>query len=174
MNIILIGFKSCGKSTVGRRLADRLGMGFTDTDTLIEAQYAALHEERASCRAIYATCGADVMRDLERAALAAAARREHTVIATGGGIVLEAANRAALRATGVCVFLDVPLPVLEARLRDVDSPLFTRHTPAELHAARLPIYREVAHITLSPAPTDEPDHIAAAVSAAVEEYTHGR
>ncbi|MDR2826305.1 MAG: shikimate kinase, partial [Deltaproteobacteria bacterium] len=88
MNIVLIGFKSSGKSTIGAILAQLAGMSFIDTDSLVES----LFDERASiylsCRGIYQKFGADYMRALEAEALKTIEDLDNCVVATGGGVVL--------------------------------------------------------------------------------------
>lgn len=174
MNTVLIGFKSCGKSTVAKHLAALNGMAYTDTDTLIERRFESTHGKWLSCRDIYAQHGAELMRRLESEVFAEAAALEHTVIAPGGGIVLAPENRLLLRATGVCIFLDTPLAVLEQRLAGANSPLFARQGVAEVHAERLPLYAETAHIRIIPAPDYAPVQIARHIMTQLREYAHGR
>src|SRR5215470_5572891 len=97
--IVLMGFMGTGKSEVGRRLAQRLGRAFVDTDQLVE--------ERAGKRvaAIFADDGEPAFRGLERTAVADAAARAGAVIAVGGGAVLDPENVRVLRAAGVLVHL---------------------------------------------------------------------
>ena len=146
MNIILLGFKASGKSTLGRALAQTLGRDFLDTDTLAEEIHAARHPgETLTCRAISRAYGLERLRELE----AEAARRlrdeaRKAVIATGGGIVLGAETMRALSNLGPRVFLDAPLPLLEQRLRTADSPLFAEKSVAELYRERRPLYLRYA------------------------------
>src|SRR5690349_4136616 len=115
--IFLLGPPASGKTTGGRRLAALLGWSFADTDELVAAQAGI------SIPAIFATDGEDRFRDLEAAALADAAERERVVVATGGGAVTRATNRALLRASGWRVALGVAPEVALARLEaDRDGP----------------------------------------------------
>jgi shikimate kinase len=146
MNIVLIGFKSSGKSTIGAILAQLAGMSFIDTDSLVES----LFDERASiylsCRGIYQKFGADYMRTLEAEALKTIEDLDNCVVATGGGVVLQAENVSLLQQAGLTVFLDVPLADLQNRLADNSSPLFRDKSIAQVYAERYPLYVEAAKI----------------------------
>ena len=108
MNIILTGFMGTGKTTVGKRLAKRLGWRFVDVDELIEA-----HAKMPVAR-IFAERGEPVFRRLERRYVNRAARSDQQVIATGGGAFVDAENRARLQAGGVTVCLTArPRVILE-------------------------------------------------------------
>ena len=182
MNVVLIGFKSCGKSTVGQALARLGGQPFVDTDQMLEARFLATEGEACSCREIVTRHGAPTLRRLESEVLASLGDLRDSVIATGGGAVLAPANRALLRAAGLCVFLDTPLAELEQRLRDVDTPLFAAQSLAATHAERLPLYLETAHIRLEPEAGEAPAQIAARIAhqiahrlhAATQENVHGQ
>ena len=167
MNLVLIGFKSCGKSTVGRALAALRGQAFIDTDSLLEDRYAALHGEALSCREILARHGEAALRRLESDVLASLAGMKDSVIATGGGAVLDPANRALLRAAGLCLFLDTSPAELERRLRFVNSPLFATRSLTDIHAERLPLYCETAHLRLELRPGEAPARIAEQIEALI-------
>ncbi len=113
-NYVLIGMPSCGKSTLGKRLANRLNMAFIDTDDLIRARTGK------SIPAIFDEVGEEGFRDIESAVIRDLESTQHTVIATGGGAILREENRTALRANGMLLFLDRPL---EALITTADRPL---------------------------------------------------
>ena len=140
MIVYLVGMPGSGKSTVGRELAGRFGVPFVDLDAEIERQ-AGMRVSQ-----IFSERGEPGFRALEAAALLAASGSDPAVVACGGGVVLEPANRIALRNTGICVYLDVPLHQLEQRVRPAaDRPLIRE--PGDLQrllAAREPLYREFA------------------------------
>jgi shikimate kinase len=144
MNIILIGFKSSGKSTIGALLARLSGKGFIDTDYLVES----LFDERASiylsCRGIYQKFGAAYMRELETDALKTLSELKNCVVATGGGVVLQEENVPLLQKAGLTVFLDVPLEALQKRLAGSASPLFREKSVAQVYAERYPLYAAAA------------------------------
>jgi shikimate kinase len=138
--VYLVGMPGSGKSTVGRELAGRLGVPFVDLDDEIERR------EGRSVPEIFAADGEAGFRALEAHELLRASGRDPSVVACGGGVVLESANRITLRNTGICVFLSVPIETLRARVRPaVDRPLIHKEGDLErLLSAREPLYREFA------------------------------
>lgn len=161
MNVILIGFKASGKSTVGKALARVTNRKFIDCDDLTERLYREMHGKQLSCREIYHACGEEVMRHLEAEALRQLPAMTDMVIATGGGVVLRPENVSLLRKAGFCVFLDTPLSVLEQRLlAHTGSPLFRDRSIAVLHTERRPLYMAAAHTRLDVAPDAAPETLA--------------
>ena len=140
MIVYLVGMPGSGKSTVGEELAGRLGVPFVDLDVEIARR------EGRSITEIFEADGEAGFRALEAKELLDASTHDPAVIACGGGVVLEPANRITLRNTGTCVFLDVPLDVLESRVRpDADRPLIRAAGDLErILAEREPLYREFA------------------------------
>jgi shikimate kinase len=138
--VYLVGMPGSGKSTVGREVAGRLGVPFLDLDEEIERRSGSTVAE------IFASDGEASFRALEARALVEASRHDPSVVACGGGVVLEAANRITLRNTGTCVYLDVPLGVLQLRVEPAaDRPLIRAEGDLErLLAEREPLYREFA------------------------------
>ena len=164
MNIVLIGFKACGKSAVGARLAALSGRLFLDLDTLMEDLSCRLQGPRLSCRELYARFGDSFFRDRETEALRALPRLDNTVLATGGGVVLRAENIPLLHAAGLCVFLDVSLPVLEKRLRgQADSPLFRERKIAAVYEERRPLYLAAARVRFGARGDETADALARAL-----------
>jgi shikimate kinase len=138
--VYLVGMPGSGKSTVGVELAGRLGVPFIDLDVEIErAQGRTITD-------IFDAEGEPGFRAVEAQALVAASTNDPAVIACGGGVVLEPANRITLRSTGTCVFLDVPLEILEARVQpDAERPLIRAQGDLpRLLEQRGPLYREFA------------------------------
>ena len=158
MIVYLVGMPGSGKSTVGRVLADRLGVPFVDLDDEIVAA------EGRSVTEIFSQEGEARFRELEAASLVRVAGAfDPSVVGCGGGVVLEPANRVTLRATGVTVFLDVPLAQLKARVKPAaDRPLIHEEGDLErLLAVREPLYREfAAHVVDG---SGGPDAVAAAI-----------
>jgi shikimate kinase len=138
--VYLVGMPGAGKSTVGRELAGRLGVPFVDLDDEIE------RETGTTVARIFREEGEAAFRTLEAAALVKASMDDPSVVACGGGIVLEPANRITLRNTGTVVYLDVPLEDLRRRVPpDADRPLIRREGDLErLLESRGPLYREFA------------------------------
>ncbi|MEX2558873.1 MAG: shikimate kinase [Pirellulales bacterium] len=151
MNIVLIGYRGSGKSTVARELAGRLGWPWLDADHQIE--------ERAgkSIAAIFADEGEQRFRDLESSLLAELVERDKTVLAVGGGAVLRPANRALLRSAGKVVWLQADAATMLARIEAdlANAQRRPRLTSAggeaevvELLAQRAPLYRECADLAI--------------------------
>lgn len=90
-NIALIGYMGTGKTTIGKRLARRLGLSFVDTDAYIEKQ------QGKSISRIFEQEGEPAFRRMEESVLAALAEEENLLISTGGGIVLSEQNRKLLK-----------------------------------------------------------------------------
>lgn len=147
-HLILVGMMGSGKSTVGERLAARLGRPLVDTDELVVATAGRSIPE------LFADVGESGFRALERVAVAdACAAADPVVIACGGGAVLDPDNRRALAAAGVVVWLRATPAQLAARVGDGDGrPLLTGETPLgtleRLATLRAPSYEGVADIVV--------------------------
>lgn len=140
-NIFLTGFMGAGKSTVGRRLARRLGYRFADLDQLIVAR------EGRSIPEIFAAQGEPYFRDCETAVLAEQKAAECTVFATGGGVVGREENRRLMKQTGRVVYLRAGWQTLERRLsrgsgRPLADPTSGWEPIRRLWESRLPWYEE--------------------------------
>ena len=140
MIVYLVGMPGAGKSVVGQELAGRLGVPFVDLDAEIERETAM------SVGEIFASEGEAAFRAREAAALVQAGMHDPSVVACGGGVVLEPANRITLRNTGVAVFLDVPIEQLRERVQPAaERPLIREAGDLErLLESREPLYREFA------------------------------
>lgn len=146
-NIFLVGMMGSGKTTVGRALAQRLKLPFVDTDRIL------VERTGVPVATIFEIEGESGFRRRESTVLAELASGDDQVIATGGGAVLAAENRAVLRAGGTVVYLRARLDHLWERTRhDASRPLLAtadpRATLAALLEARDPLYREVAHVVV--------------------------
>lgn len=146
----MIGLMGAGKTTVGRSLAQRLGLQFVDSDHEIEK------EQGCSVAALFARDGEAGFRDMEARMIDSLTRREGIVLATGGGAVLRAENRKALHERGTVVYLRATPDDLAHRLRhDRSRPLLQRGDVRtrlhELFRARDPLYRETAHFVIDTA-----------------------
>lgn len=141
VNIALIGFMGTGKSSVGRLVADALRFTFLDTDTVIEARAGKPITE------IFAQDGEPAFRQMEAKLVEELARRERTVIATGGGLPVNPANMASLKthALVVCLWAS-PEKIYERVKHQTHRPLLNVPDPLErirsLLAAREPFYRQ--------------------------------
>jgi shikimate kinase len=145
--LFLVGMMGAGKTTVGRRLARRLDRPFVDADRELEARLGV------PIPTIFELEGEAGFRRREAAIIDELTRREPIVLATGGGAVLDPANRAALRERGRVVYLRASVGDLWHRLRrDKVRPLLRAPDPRarieELVRLRDPLYREVAHLVV--------------------------
>ena len=148
-NLFFVGTMGAGKTTIGRRVADFLGLPFLDLDHEIEVHTGA------TVALIFELEGESGFRQREHAVLAELAAREGIVLATGGGAVLSGENRRLLRERGFVVYLETTLDDQLARLaRDRKRPLLAapdrRERLEQLAAIRAPLYREVADFTVPP------------------------
>lgn len=109
-HLYLTGYRGSGKSSVGRRLAERLDRAWIDLDERIESRSGR------SIREIFASGGEGEFRQLEEAALTAVAAGPPAVISLGGGAVLRPGNRQLIRRTGLCVWLQVDAETVLQRL----------------------------------------------------------
>ncbi len=125
-NIALTGFMGTGKTTVGRRLAERLGYAFVDTDDLVEEANGPIAE-------IFASAGEAAFRALETAAVESLDERSGLVVATGGGLVTNDVSARHLESTATVVTLTAPPDVILERVgADGDTrPLLAGPDPAE-------------------------------------------
>jgi shikimate kinase len=139
--LVMVGMMGAGKSSVGRRLANRLGMAFVDADSEIEIAANATIPE------IFERHGEAYFRDGERRVIARLLDGPPQVLATGGGAFMDPRTRALIRERAVSIWLRADLDLLMRRVsRRNDRPLLQvaepRHRLAELMAERNPFYAE--------------------------------
>lgn len=136
-NIVLIGMPGCGKSTLGKILAERLNISFCDTDEyIVEIQGKSIPE-------IFEK-GEEYFRDVETKAIKEICKTYPNVIATGGGIIKRKENISILKENGVIIFIDRPIEDIG---RDVDTetrPLLKEGIEKlyKLYKERYPLYNE--------------------------------
>ncbi|MEM9223448.1 MAG: shikimate kinase [Pseudomonadota bacterium] len=151
-NIVLVGLPGAGKSSVGRRLAARLGVPFTDADAEIEAAAGM------SIADIFAAHGEAAFREGEARVIGRLLREGPQVVATGGGAFMSKETRDAISANGISVWLDASTDVLLSRIvRRSHRPLFHDVDPRakliQLRAERDPVFAQAAiRITSSAGP----------------------
>jgi shikimate kinase len=147
VTLALVGLPGSGKTTVGRVLARRLGLPFTDSDHEIEQRIGC------SIREFFEREGEAPFRDIEEEVIRGLAQRKDCVLATGGGAVLRPANRESLRRAGHVIYLRSTPEELFKRLRhDANRPLLQVADPLgrlrSLYEERDPLYRETAHFVI--------------------------
>jgi shikimate kinase len=153
-SIVLVGMMGAGKSSIGRRLAARLNIPFVDADTEIETA------AQMTIADIFAHQGEDYFRSGEARVIARLLDGGPQVLATGGGAVMNADTRVAIKAKGVSIWLTADVDVLMRRInkRRHERPMLQAEDPAarlrELMVEREPVYalsdltvqsREVPH-----------------------------
>lgn len=143
-NIILIGMMGCGKTTVGELLAMRLKRTLVDTDKLIEAR------EGISVAEIFETQGEGYFRSLEMGVAQALSLRDDLIIACGGGLPLQEGAMAALKQSGVVIWLDRDAGDIFDGEDMSGRPLAQagREAFLERAAQRAPIYEKWADATI--------------------------
>ena len=148
-NVVLIGFMGCGKSTVGRKLANALSYEFLDTDALIEEAYgktiSRMFEEDGE--AFFRDAETELLKKLEQEA-------DGMVLATGGGMPMRKENVDLLKQIGPVVFLFAETETILTRLqKDTGRPLADGEGREQrlraLYESRLPVYEGAADLCLN-------------------------
>jgi shikimate kinase len=147
-SIVLVGMMGAGKSSIGRRLAARLGIPFSDADAEIE-EAAGM-----SIADIFKAHGEPSFRSGEARVIARMLEQGPQVLATGGGAFINPQTRARIHQKGISVWLKAEIDVLSRRLRRRnDRPLLRTADPtatlASLLAARNPVYGESDLVVMS-------------------------
>lgn len=143
-NIILIGFKSAGKTTLGKKIAERMNLHFIDTDDLIAKNN----------REFYLQFGPAAFREIEKEVIRALAEFQNTVIATGGGVILDPENIAILKKLGKLIYLQVEKEELKRRLFIEPLPAILDPENPEasfekMYQERLRLYEQAADFTVA-------------------------
>ena len=136
MNLILFGFKGSGKTTLGQLIAQKVGCSFVDTDDLLENEYSLTPRE------LYNMLGEREFRKREKKVIQSLKELGNTVIAVGGGTVLDPENRELLQKIGKLIYLKASFETICSRLQnqvpsfiDSEDPIrslrreFVRRTP---------------------------------------------
>lgn len=149
MNIILIGFKNCGKTTIGKILAHTLTYQFTDTDTLLEKYYVRHTGLLLPSYKIHQQEGEIQFRELEKEAINTLASAKKTVIATGGGSVLNNDNVTLFKRIGKLIYLNTPYEILlerilQGRLATFLDPKNPEKSFRKMYEDRKDIYESIA------------------------------
>ncbi len=148
-HIILIGFMGAGKTTVGKKLAKKLGVKFVDTDHLIEVRTGKKISD------IFQEQGEAYFRSLETQALRDLSKEtEQMVVAVGGGLPMQPENRPLLKELGTVIFLEAGVDALMRRLKnDTVRPKLQggdlRERISTLMAERKETYLQVADLRIS-------------------------
>lgn len=149
MNIVLIGYRGTGKSTVAELLAKRLGMNVVSTDKMIV--------ERAgkSIPEIVASSGWDYFRDLEAEVIKQVSQLDNVIVDAGGGVIIRDANTQNLKKNGIVFWLTASVPTIAKRIKaDTQRPSLTGAKSfveeiEEVLAQRIPLYRSASDYEIS-------------------------
>lgn len=139
--LVLVGLMGAGKTSIGRRLADKMGLSFVDADHEIEAAAGKTIAD------IFAEHGEAYFREGERKVIARLMENGEQVLATGGGAYINPETRERIKAGGICVWLKADLDLLMKRvLKRNDRPLLRAADPAavmkKLIDERYPVYAQ--------------------------------
>ncbi|HUN79877.1 MAG TPA: shikimate kinase [Phycisphaerae bacterium] len=165
MNIVLIGHRGSGKSTVGQLAAKRLGWRFTDTDQMI------MEEKGKTIKELFDQLGEQGFRRIERKVLESLRKAKNRVISVGGGAITDPDNCSLLKRIGRVVWLRAPASILWARI--CQDPHSAKTRPdltaagglAEIEKVlqeREPIYEGLAHQTIDTM-TMDPEEVAVTI-----------
>ena len=145
MNLLLVGMMGVGKTTIGRKLATRLGYHFIDMDEQIES------DQNCNISEIFTHQGEEFFRHLETNLLERLLHVQNTVIATGGGVVVAEGNLDLMKRIGTIIYLKTSIEDIKERVnRTLHRPLLQTENPEErihmLLQQRTPLYEQADQI----------------------------
>jgi len=143
-NVVLIGMPGAGKSTIGVLLAKTINYRFIDTDLIIQRKYGKLLKD------IIAERGMEEFLSIEEEEIIGL-NTSQSVIATGGSIVLKENAMAHLKRIGIVIYLKVPYPELEKRIKNITARgivMKKNQTLYDVYEERTPLYEKFADITI--------------------------
>ncbi len=161
MNIVLVGIKHAGKSSIGEAIAEEHDLLFVDSDELIEANYMLVNGEKLSCREIFHKVGRENFRRLEAEAIKQLIEStneddQSRVISVGGGVADNPGVTAEmLKQLGLVVFINIDIAVawerviangIPAYLKEVEDP---EKVFAEMSQERIRFYQDNADLTVN-------------------------
>lgn len=166
MNLILFGFKGCGKTHFGKLLAQKMHRRFIDTDDLIVEFFAKKTGQHTLVREIYIQLGSASFRSLEKEVLHSLKTMKNTIIALGGGAVLDQENVELLQKIGCLVYLSTSAQTLQKRVLQHQTPAFLderdpKASFLEMYQERRPLYESVPAAKIDCEALDEAGILAA-------------
>ena len=143
-NIVLIGMSGCGKTTIGKMLADKLEMSFYDTDELIEIK------QNKKIKDIFSESGEAFFRELETEAAKETSKLENAVISTGGGMILKPENMNFLKQNSLTVYLKRTTASINKTMDASGRPLLANGVDKlyEMEKIRSPLYEKYADLVV--------------------------
>lgn len=147
MNIVLTGLISCGKTSVGKKLAPKINYHFIDTDDVISEIHHKEKREKQSVQEIYKNYGESYLRDIEKRAIEEITSKDNCVIATGGGTIENQKNAEILKQNSRIIFLDCSLDILVKRIkkqhpRPIFKGLNTIEVLNKMSKKRMPLFKQ--------------------------------
>ncbi len=151
MNVVLIGYRCSGKTSIGRLIAHKLGRRFVDTDDLI------IKRSGSSISEMVNKSGWQYFRDMEKAVIEEISTEDNLIIATGGGSVTIESNMENLKSNGFIVWLDADIDTLKKRLKGDDTspesrPSLTGNDPVDetfgVMEKRRPLYMKACNLKI--------------------------
>lgn len=124
MNLFLFGFKKCGKTYYGMKVAQKLHMDFLESNHLVEELYAAKHHDFLSYQAIVKKHGFPFFHQLEDHAVSKLLQKKNCIVSLGGGIVLNPENVSRLSQVGTLIYIETPKKILKERILSSDIPAY--------------------------------------------------
>lgn len=162
--VFLCGFMGCGKSTIGKELANILGFSFLDMDDYIEKR------QDMTIPQMFDELGEEFFRAAETVAVGELSRRKGTVIACGGGAMLREINSAIANKSGRVVYIDIDFESCYQRISgDSNRPIVMKNTKEqlnEIYNSRAPLYNK--HSDFSVDGNGTPKEIAERIAAAID------
>ncbi|MFW5774954.1 MAG: shikimate kinase [Chitinivibrionales bacterium] len=152
-HIVLIGFASCGKTTIGRILASLLKRPFIDLDRRVEQLYENRYGVKKRCRQIFIDKGEKAFGELERDALIEMQSHEPAVLATGGGAPLREGNDLILNRMGAIIYLEAEPQIILQRMERKGIPAWLRDDPTvdgvrKVYRSRDTVYSRIADVRI--------------------------
>ncbi len=153
MNWIFFGFKNCGKTTLAKRIAKTLHRPFVDTDRCVEQLHYAQTGVQRTCRQIFSLIGQEEFRKLETQVLEELKTAQNTLIALGGGYILDPNRASALAELGQLVYLKASKSTLKHRTLRGKPPAFLDPLDLEgsfeaVYEERLPLYEKICALAI--------------------------
>jgi shikimate kinase len=149
MTIVLCGLPGCGKTTIGKEVAEKLCIKFIDTDRLIEDTF----HNQFSCRQLFSTIGEKAFRALERKFIEGISIQDPCVISLGGGSFDVSPNIFTVQRLGTIIYLKASPDILFPRISQLGIPPYVdRENPRTsfltLAKRRIPLYEKASTITI--------------------------
>ena len=175
MNVILCGLPMCGKSTIGKIVANKLQRNFVDNDQNIERVYTAKTGKNYTCRQIVIHEGEPLFRKLEHEQIVALQTVKLSVISLGGGVCSCQENLDILKSIGFLIYIKESVSTLWKRTQQCGIPSYLdQNNPKEdfrkMTSFRIPIYEAVANLTID-AENRSPDEVAELI---IKSVKHGQ